>query len=108
MGLVTTAAAAPAITSATARRIEATAAGALDAFGCDRDVERQDRQRRTKCRRRRRRHVDDWHVESKCRSPPRKKFGVADNIERWQVKLGASPPDPQREIGTDPGRLAER
>ena len=57
---------------------------------------------------RRRRHVDDWHVESKYRSPPRKKFGGADNIERWQVKLGASPPDPQREIGTDPGRLAER
>ncbi len=69
-GLVTTAAAAPAMTSATARRIEATAAGALDRSGRPGSAvtatsRGTNRQRRAKCRGgRRRRHGGDRHVES--------------------------------------------
>ena len=47
------------------------------------------------------------HVEPEDARAALKKIRVADQIKGRQVELDASPPDREREIGTDPRRLAE-
>ena len=112
-GLVTTAAAAPASTSATARRMEAMAAGALEWSGrpgsavtCD--IEGDNRQRGRKCRRGRAAYSGDRNVEAELGGAAAQKIRIADDIEWRHVEFGAPMPDRKRKVGADPGGLAER
>ena len=114
-GLVTTACARPANTSATARRIDAIAAGALDASGCARlGGDPFGRARRPAARLRRPLprppgSTDaDRDVEAEPPRAPRQKVRVGQQIEWRQRELVALLPGRECDVRTDPGRLAER
>ena len=55
-----------------------------------------------------RRHDGDRHVKAKPGGAAAREIGIGDDIEWRQLEFGAPPPDRQREIRADPGRLAER
>src|ERR1700692_817480 len=108
------AAAEPAMTSATARRIEATAGGGRgsirSAGRCgDWNTDGDHWKRGTKRRRRTPwRYGGDRHIEPELLGATFQEIQIGDQIERRNVKLGTPTPNRERKVGADPGRLAER
>src|SRR6202042_2863565 len=53
-------------------------------------------------------HGDDRHVETELLRTAAQEIRISGDIERRNIKLGAPPPNGQREVGTDARRLTER
>ena len=108
------AAAEPARTSVTARRIEAMAARALDPSGLPGSavtatIEEDNGQGGGECRGGGGGRDDrERNVEPEPSGAAAEKLRVSDDVERRQLQLGASTPDRQGQVGPDPGGLAER
>ena len=113
-GLVTTAAAAPAQTSATARRMAASAAGALlssgwPGLGGHGDADVDDRKRVAEGRLGGRRlHHGQRDVAADLLGAATQEIGIGENVERREAELLAPPPGCNGDIGADSRGLAER
>src|SRR6516225_9969287 len=100
------------MTSATARRIEATAAGALERSGRPGSALTAASMATTGSAPVKAGAADRGVTAAIGMSRPSraaaKKLDRTDEIERRHVQFGASAPNVERKVGADPGRLAER
>ena len=103
-----------AITSATARRIEATAAGALDRSGWPGSALTAISRGTTGSAVLKARggdagvDGDDRHIEAELLRAAAQEIRIGDDVERRNVEFGAPPPNRQRKVGADARGLAER
>ena len=78
-------------------------------LGGDGDADVDDRQRAAEGGGRRRRlDHGDRNVRRDALGAPAQEFRIGEDVERIELELGAPPPRRECDVGSDPGRLAER